>query len=62
MLAQYLLGLMGPGRGVDPLHELFGGMLGGPAGRGMPHGGPEDGRWGDYVFNQQGKLFSQTVE
>ena len=61
MLAQYLLGFMGgPGHGVDPLSELLGGMF--PPGRGMPHGGdPEDGRWGDYVFNQQGKVLSLMV-
>ncbi|PIL31475.1 hypothetical protein GSI_06177 [Ganoderma sinense ZZ0214-1] len=64
MLAQYLLGFMGPGHGVDPLQELLGGMLG-PPGRGVPRGGgPEDGRWGDYVFNQQAldQIITQIME
>lgn len=51
MLAQYLLALMGPGRGGDPFSDMLGGMFG-PAG--MPPGGAESGRWGDYVFNQEG--------
>ena len=57
-MAQYLLALMGGGRGAsDPFAELFGGMLG-PGG--MPRGGAESGRWGDYVFNQEGEFFSAT--
>lgn len=52
MLAQYLLALMGPGRGGDPFSDMLGGMFG-PAG--MPPGGAESGRWGDYVFNQEGE-------
>lgn len=45
MMAQYLLALLGQGptgRGMDPFTEPF---LG-------PEGG--SGRWGDYVFNQEG--------
>ncbi|KAI1794051.1 hypothetical protein LXA43DRAFT_189892 [Ganoderma leucocontextum] len=64
MLAQYLLGFMGPGHGVDPLSELLGGVFG-PPGRGMTSGvGPEDGRWGDYVFNQQAldQIITQIME
>lgn len=54
MLAQYLLALMGPGRAADPFSELLGGMFPG----GIPGGGsPEGGRWGDYVFNQEGTSF-----
>ena len=54
MLAQYLMALLGPaGRGNDPLMNLFGGMFG-PSG--MPPGGGEPGRWGDYVFNQEGEF------
>ena len=54
MLAQYLMALLGPaGRGNDPLMNLFGGMIG-PSG--MPPGGGEPGRWGDYVFNQEGEF------
>ncbi|KAI0778698.1 hypothetical protein BD413DRAFT_115422 [Trametes elegans] len=61
MLAQYLLALMGPGRAGDPFSELLGGMFG-PAG--MPTGGPESGRWGDYVFNQEAldQIISQIME
>lgn len=53
LMAQYLLAMLAnrPGRG-DPFHEIFGGMLG-------PEGG-ESGRWGDYVFNQEG-MFSRHV-
>ena len=58
MLAQYLLALMGPGRAADPFSELLGGMFPG----GIPGGGsPEGGRWGDYVFNQEGVLFSYAL-
>lgn len=48
MMAQYLLALLGPqgptGRGMDPFTELLAG----------PGGGASSGRWGDYVFNQEG--------
>jgi len=47
MMAQYLLALLGQGptgRGMDPFAELFAG----------PDGGASSGRWGDYVFNQEG--------
>ena len=50
---------MGPGRGGDPFGELLGGMLGPggmPGGPGGP-GGAEGGRWGDYVFNQEGMRY-----
>ncbi|EIW64009.1 uncharacterized protein TRAVEDRAFT_55066 [Trametes versicolor FP-101664 SS1] len=61
MLAQYLLALMGPGRGGDPFSDMLGGMFG-PAG--MPPGGAESGRWGDYVFNQEAldQIISQIME
>ncbi|KAH9858317.1 hypothetical protein C2E23DRAFT_747551 [Lenzites betulinus] len=61
MLAQYLLALMGPGRAGDPFSDLMGGMFG-PAG--MPPGGAENGRWGDYVFNQEAldQIISQIME
>ncbi|KAI0363637.1 hypothetical protein BV20DRAFT_975484 [Pilatotrama ljubarskyi] len=61
MLAQYLLALMGPGRAGDPFSQLLGGMFG-PAG--MPPGGAESGRWGDYVFNQEAldQIITQIME
>nr|QIE48509.1 hypothetical protein [Trametes gibbosa] len=61
MLAQYLLALMGPGRAGDPFSDLIGGMFGPP---GMPPGGAESGRWGDYVFNQEAldQIISQIME
>ncbi|KAI0718936.1 hypothetical protein C8T65DRAFT_706595 [Cerioporus squamosus] len=61
LLAQYLLTLMGPGRGGDPFAELLGGMFG-PGG--APGGGTEPGRWGDYVFNQEAldQIISQIME
>jgi E3 ubiquitin-protein ligase RNF115/126 len=52
MMAQYLLALLGQGptgRGVDPFAELFAG----------PEGGASSGRWGDYVFNQEGMYLPQ---
>lgn len=63
LLAQYLLSLMGPGRGGDPLSEMLGGMFGPGGLPGMP-GGPESGRWGDYVFNQEAldHIISQIME
>ncbi|TFK95009.1 hypothetical protein K466DRAFT_641844 [Polyporus arcularius HHB13444] len=61
LLAQYLLTLMGPGRGGDPFAELLGGMFGPGA---TPVGGAEPGRWGDYVFNQEAldQIISQIME
>ena len=62
MMAQYLMALLGArrpgatrgGMGGDPFTELFGGL--GPFGTfgagGQAQGG--NGRWGDYVFNQEG--------
>lgn len=57
LMAQYLLSMLGsrPGGG-DPLHDLLGGMLG-PGGA----GGAENGRWGDYVFNQEGMTLEVTL-
>ena len=46
MMAQYLLALLG---NRDPLSQMLAAGLGGP-------GGPESGRMGDYVFNQDGLL------
>lgn len=49
-MLQYLLAMMQqhPGRG---------GLGFDPFGGGVP-GGPEGGRWGDYVFNQEGGRIS----
>lgn len=47
MMAQYLLALLG---NRDPLTAMLG--------AGMGLGGPESGRMGDYVFNQEGPLFA----
>lgn len=44
-MAHYLMTLLGQ---HDPVAALFAGGLGG--------GLPENGRMGDYVFNQEGKL------
>ena len=55
LLAQYLLALMGPGRVGDPFSELLGGVFG-PGGLPGGPGAPESGRWGDYVFNQEGTV------
>ena len=62
MLAQYLMALLGAQRhgaarggvGGDPFAELLGGL--GPLGAfGAGGQGQEgNGRWGDYVFNQEG--------
>ncbi|RPD65085.1 hypothetical protein L227DRAFT_650200 [Lentinus tigrinus ALCF2SS1-6] len=62
LLAQYLLTLMGPGRGGDPFAELLGGVFGPGATPGA--GGSEPGRWGDYVFNQEAldQIISQIME
>ncbi|KAG0700666.1 hypothetical protein DFH29DRAFT_807261 [Suillus ampliporus] len=58
MMAQYLLALLGHGpigRGMDPFTELF--TLG-------PEGGGQNGRWGDYVFNQEAldQVITQIME
>lgn len=56
MMAQYLhllafLGQGPTGRGIDPFTELFAG----------PEGGASSGRWGDYVFNQEGMYLLQPA-
>jgi len=54
MMAQYLLALLGQGpigRGMGPFTDPF---LG-------PEGGASGGRWGDYVFNQEGVYFPQPL-
>jgi E3 ubiquitin-protein ligase RNF115/126 len=56
MMAQYLhllafLGQGPTGRGIDPFTELFAG----------PEGGASSGRWGDYVFNQEGMYLLQPL-
>ncbi|KAI0756485.1 hypothetical protein C8Q80DRAFT_1128877 [Daedaleopsis nitida] len=66
LIAQYLLSLMGPGRGGDPFADMVGGMFGPgglPSGAGGGGGG-ESGRWGDYVFNQEAldQIISQIME
>lgn len=61
MMAQYLMALLGTqrpgavrgGAGGDPFAQLFGGL--GPLGAfGGGEGQAGNGRWGDYVFNQEG--------
>jgi E3 ubiquitin-protein ligase RNF115/126 len=62
MMAQYLMALLGAQRlggmrgggslGGDPYAELLFGGLGAHEGEGG------NGRWGDYVFNQEGKGFA----
>lgn len=56
MMAQYLLALLGQGPtgrgGTDPFAEMF--SLG-PEG-----GGGAGGRWGDYVFNQEGVYLHES--
>ena len=54
MMAQYLLAMLAnrPGR-ADPLNDFLGAILG----QGEP-GGAENGRWGDYVLNQEGKEYT----
>lgn len=64
MMAQYLMALLGAqrpggargGAGGDPFAELFGGLgpLGGLGAFGGGEGQAGNGRWGDYVFNQEG--------
>ena len=53
LMAQYLLAMLGarPGHG-DPLHDILGGVPGGPDG---------SGRWGDYVFNQEGNPVLSSI-
>jgi len=59
LMAQYLLAMLGsrPGRGNDSFNDMFGGMFG------MPEGA-ENGRWGDYVFNQEAldQIITQMME
>lgn len=52
-MAQYLISMLGGGmRGGAPMFmPMPFGMMGGDE-----HGGPADGRWGDYVFSQDGKM------
>ncbi|KAF6766710.1 hypothetical protein DFP72DRAFT_867341 [Ephemerocybe angulata] len=54
MMAQYLLALLG---NRDPLTAMLAGGMGGP-------GGPESGRMGDYVFNQEAldEIITQLME
>jgi len=58
LMAQYLLAMLGsrPGHG-DPFHEMMGGTFGGPESLG-------NGRWGDYVFNQEAldQIITQMME
>ncbi|KAH9913363.1 uncharacterized protein B0H18DRAFT_1049185 [Fomitopsis serialis] len=55
LMAQYLLAILGnrPGAGMDGFFPLMG----------MP-GGADDGRWGDYVFNQEAldQIITQIME
>lgn len=50
MMAQYLFALLG---NRDPITAMLGG--------GMALGGPESGRMGDYVFNQEGLSIAVRV-
>ena len=45
-MAQYLLAMLTQRAGREGLADPF---------SGLSLGGPEDGRWGDYVFNQEGR-------
>lgn len=74
LMAQYLMALLGAQRGGetttrgdaagDPLLNLFGrlGMAGGLGGLGLGGEGQANagGRWGDYVFNQEGRSSSHS--
>jgi E3 ubiquitin-protein ligase RNF115/126 len=48
VMAQYLMALLGQRGALDPLGSLFS--------MGMGDNATERGRWGDYVFNQEGRL------
>lgn len=50
VMAHYLMSLLGQ---HDPVAALFAGGLGG--------GLPENGRMGDYVFNQEGKIINLSI-
>lgn len=56
LVAQYLLSMLAH-RGGGDHEDMFGGMLGG-------NGAPENGRWGDYVFNQEAldQIITQLME
>ena len=45
-MAQYLLAMLTQRAGREGSADPF---------SGLSLGGPEDGRWGDYVFNQEGR-------
>jgi E3 ubiquitin-protein ligase RNF115/126 len=47
LMAQYLLAMLSQRTGREG--------PGGPGGGFNLSGGPDDGRWGDYVFNQEGR-------
>jgi E3 ubiquitin-protein ligase RNF115/126 len=47
LMAQYLLAMLSQRAGRE-----------GPGGGFNLSGGPDDGRWGDYVFNQEGRQFA----
>lgn len=68
LMAQYLMALLGSQRpsgvrggiGGDPFADLLFGGLGTHEGEGG--NGSGNGRWGDYVFNQEGEqLFGLTI-
>ena len=52
LMAQYLLAMLTQRAGREGHADPFGGL-------GLL-GGPEDGRWGDYVFNQEGGRLKVT--
>lgn len=57
LLAQYLLGMLASRQGGDDLATMLGGLFGPPE-------GAENGRWGDYVLNQEAldQIISQIME
>ena len=58
LMLQYLLAMLqGPGAGGGRGMDLFEGLMPGGAG-----GGGESGRWGDYVFSQEGTRSLQFDE
>jgi len=52
-MAQYLMSLFGQRGGLDPFSGLD--SLGDLFSTGMGENAAERGRWGDYVFNQEGR-------
>lgn len=55
-MAQYLISMLGGGtRGGPMFMPMPFGMMGGE------HGGPAEGRWGDYVFSQDGKIYRAEI-